>query len=80
MTTDGPLIRKYDVSRTDGTDAPGHKHDGCEYFVLDLTHDPYAAPALAAYAAACLRTHPRLASNLQMVVSRIGRERLPRPP
>lgn len=40
------LYRKFIVTRTDGKSAPGQKHDGCDYFVLDLTHDPHAAPAL----------------------------------
>ena len=44
------LYRKFEVLRTDGTDAPGEKHFGCDYFVLDLTHDPLAIPALRAYA------------------------------
>src|ERR1043166_8738506 len=41
---------KFVVLRKDGTDAPGGKHDGCQYFVLDVTHDPHARPALRAYA------------------------------
>ena len=44
------LYRKFEVRRTDGKDAPGEKHHGCEYFVLDATHDPAAIPALIAYA------------------------------
>jgi hypothetical protein len=43
------LIGKYHVERTDGSSAEGQKHHGCQYFVLDLTHDPLAFPALAAY-------------------------------
>ena len=49
------LYGKFEVTRTDGKDAPGEKHDGCQYFVLDVTHDPYAIPALRAYAYACER-------------------------
>lgn len=41
---------KFIVRRTDGRDAPGEKHDGCQYFVLDLTHDPHARVAAGAYA------------------------------
>lgn len=37
----------------DGRSAKGQKHHGCAYFVLDLDHDPFAAPALRAYADAC---------------------------
>jgi len=46
------LYEKFKVERTDGSSAPGKKHDGCRYFVLDITHDPLAAPALIAYAKA----------------------------
>lgn len=31
------LYSKFKVERTDGSSAPGEKHDACEYFVLDLT-------------------------------------------
>lgn len=44
---------KFIVRRRDSTDAPGGKHDGCDYFVLDLTHDPHAIPAILAYADSC---------------------------
>ncbi len=44
------LIGKFTVTRNDGKDAPGEKHDGCAYFVLDLTHDPFAIPAIETYA------------------------------
>lgn len=63
MTTEQGLHQKYIVQRTDGTDAPGEKHDGCEYFVLDLTHDPVAVKALWAYAVNC-RDNPTLAADL----------------
>lgn len=59
------LFRKFDVRRTDGSDAPGGKHDGCDYFVLDVTHDKHAKPALAAYAAAVEATHPQLAADMR---------------
>lgn len=64
MSTDGPLFDKFQVTRTDGTSEPGEKHDGCSYFVLDLTHDPYAPAALRRYAIACRRTHPQLSGAL----------------
>ena len=51
------LYDKFTVERVDGSDAwegirggPPLKHHGCEYFVLDLDHDPHAKPALIAYA------------------------------
>jgi hypothetical protein len=59
------FYRKFYVSRTDGTDAPGEKHDGCDYFVLDLDHDPYAWPAIRAYMEACADKYPLLAADLK---------------
>jgi hypothetical protein len=47
------IYNKYAVYRNDREDRPGYKHEGCEYFVLDMTHDPFAVPALRAYADAC---------------------------
>jgi hypothetical protein len=58
------LYEKFRVERTDGTSAPGEKHDGCQYFVLDVTHDPFAIPALKAYIAACRPAYPALATDL----------------
>ena len=58
------LHGKFHVTRTDGTSAPGCKHDGCSYFVLDLTHDKFAQPAVRAYAAACAAEYPLLAADL----------------
>ena len=62
---DQGLYRKFEVNRTDGSDAPGGKHHGCEYFVLDITHDKFAAPALLAYADACESEYPELATDLR---------------
>lgn len=62
-TTTG-LFHKFNVERVDGTSAPGQKHDGCDYFVLDLTHDPHALPALRAYAQSCRADYPKLADDL----------------
>lgn len=59
------LYNKFRVERTDGSSAPGGKHHGCDYFVLDLTHDPYAVAALLAYADACDAAYPQLASDLR---------------
>jgi hypothetical protein len=64
------LYRKFEVRRVDGSDAPGRKHHGCEYFVLDLAHDKHAAPALRAYASSCAETHPVLSADL---VARYGK-------
>ena len=46
---------KFVVRRADGRSRKGEKHAGCQYFVLDLNHDPMALPALRAYAKAALR-------------------------
>ncbi len=58
------LFRKFIVRRTDGTSDYGKKHDGCEYFVLDLTHDPYAKAAALAYVEACKADYPLLAADM----------------
>lgn len=63
------MFRKFNVSRVDGSDAPGGKHSGCEYFVLDLDHDVHAPAALRAYAQACKDTHPTLSQEL---IARFG--------
>ena len=56
---------KFRVERTDGKSAPNEKHEGCEYFVLDLAHDPFALPALQAYADACREEYPFLGADLE---------------
>jgi hypothetical protein len=59
------LFNKFNVSRTDGSDAPGGKHHGCEYFVMDATHDRYATRALRAYADAVSVMYPQLAEDMR---------------
>lgn len=49
------IYQKFIVRRSDGEHRRGRKHQRCEYFVLDLAHDPFAAPALRAYADACAK-------------------------
>jgi hypothetical protein len=58
------LFRKFIVQRVDGSDKQGGKHYGCEYFVLDVDHDPHAKAALRAYAQACAESHPQLSADL----------------
>lgn len=58
------MYRKFEVRRTDGRSEPGEKHHGCEYFVLDVDHDPYAKGAILAYAILCTDTHPQLSADL----------------
>lgn len=65
------IFHKFDVRRTDGRDAPGEKHHGAEYFVLDITDDPFSIPALVAYAKACANEYPALAAELQSKVDHI---------
>jgi len=59
------LYGKYDVQRVDNQDRPGRKHHGCDYFVLDLTHDKFAEPAIRAYASACATELPKLSADLE---------------
>lgn len=59
------LYNKFVVQRVDGTDQPGGKHDGCEYYVLDLTHDVHAKAAMLAYADSCEADFPVLASDIR---------------
>lgn len=69
MTDTRGLLDKFTVWRNDGKSEPGQKHDGCKYFVLDLTHDPFAWPALRAYADACRASHPGLAADLDTMIA-----------
>jgi hypothetical protein len=72
----GPgVYRKYRVQRLgDKPDRWGRKkHAECEYYVLDLHHDPFAAPALEAYAAACEKTHVELSADLRIKASDVRR-------
>ena len=59
------VYRKFDVFRTDCRDMPGGDRQEAEYFVLDLTYDPHAKAALAAYAESVAATHPELARDLR---------------
>lgn len=61
---DRGLYRKFNVTRTDGSSAPGGKHQNCRYFVLDLDHDPFADEALRIYAQQCRREFPTLAEDI----------------
>ena len=65
------LYNKFKVERVDGKSAKGKKHDGCEYFVLDLTHDPHAIPALEAYKESCFDDgYVALAEDLEDTITR----------
>lgn len=58
------IYQKFRVERTDGSSAPGGKHENCRYFVLDLDHDPHAPAALRTYAHSCVTDYPALAHDL----------------
>lgn len=66
---DRGVYRKYKVTRADGSSKKGGKHEACTYFVLDLEHDPFALPALKAYADACAATHPELAKEIRRILA-----------
>lgn len=71
------LYQKFIVKRTDGSDAIGGKHSDCEYFVLDMTHDKHAIPAIKAYAKSCAEEYPLLADDLMGLYA--SGEELPEP-
>ena len=59
------IYKKFNVTRTDGSDGPGCKHQDCDYFVLDLTHDPLSRYAIEAYAGHAARSgYQQLADDL----------------
>jgi len=63
------LYTKYLVERVDGSSMPGGKHHKCFYYVLDTDHDPFAIPALQAYANACRDKYPKLAADLDALIT-----------
>lgn len=69
------LYDKFNISRVDGRDAPGGDRHGADYFVLDTTFDPFALPALIAYANACRAEYPLLAADLDGKISALRQVR-----
>jgi len=63
------LYGKFNITRTDGKDAPGEKHHGDQYFVLNLTTDKHSTPALIAYIESCESEYPVLAADLRALVA-----------
>ena len=61
------LYNKFIVKRTDGTDCVGGKHEHCNYFVLDCSHDIHAKAAIIAYANSCKESLPILSKDLQIL-------------
>lgn len=62
--TEQGLYEKYRVYRTDGLDNVGGPRADDKYFVLNLTRDPHAKPAMAAYAASVNPTHAILSTDM----------------
>jgi hypothetical protein len=59
------MYNKFEVGRTDGRDKnPTDIHYQCDYFVLDMSHDRHAMPALIAYAKSIAGEKPMLAADL----------------
>jgi hypothetical protein len=63
------LFKKFTVTRTDGSSAPGGKHENDQYFPLNITTDQHAMPAIAAYADSCAITQPVLAAELRAILA-----------
>jgi hypothetical protein len=71
------LYGKFEIRRTDGQSEAGGKHEGCDYFVLDLEHDPHAIPALLAYAKSAEKDgYRKLAADIFGKIPKTGAERL----
>lgn len=67
---EGLNMQKYKVTRNDGSSCRGKKHEDCQYFVLDINHDPHAASALETYAASCAVDFPELSKDLWRLAAR----------
>jgi hypothetical protein len=63
------LYDKFNVSRTDGSSDPGGKHEHDEHFVLNLTTDKHAIPAITAYIESCADEYPVLAADLKVKIA-----------
>lgn len=72
------LYNKFDVTRTDGSSGKGRKHEHCNYFVLDIDHDPYTIPAILGYAKACKKEYPALARDILKIMDPIIKSQLPK--
>ena len=66
--TKGLTPNKFKVTRLDNRHSKGEKHHDCVYYVLDLTHDEFAIPALIAYALACEAEYPALAHDIEGLI------------
>ena len=70
MSNTRGLFNKFLIQRVDNSHLPGGKHHGCQYFVLDLTHDVHAITALKAYAKACT-DRPNLSEDLYRLIAKL---------
>lgn len=83
---DEGIHHKFNVERTDGSSAPGGKHENCFHWVLDTVHDPFSAPAIQGWAEAAgkegyytlagelfklLLTMPAQSLRVQQIVARV---------
>lgn len=66
------LMRKFKVERLTPS-SRGINHDRCQYFVLDISHDPHARNAALAYADSCEPEYPNLAADLRSIVAQRSR-------
>lgn len=73
------LYQRYVVQRLDGSSVEGGKHHACRFYVLDASHDPFAAPALRAYAEACRAQYPALAHDLDALARFCDQRTQPQP-
>lgn len=71
------IYHKFAVIRIDGGTLPGRKHEHCEHFVLDLTHDKHAPAAMRAYADSCVNEFPRLADDIDKMFPRPAKQPAP---
>lgn len=73
---DRGLYEKFTVLRNDGSSGEGRKHDKCEYFVLDLSHDPHARNALIGYFTSLIRanSHKKLCYDLSILIDALDCE------
>jgi len=69
--SDRGLYGKFYVRRGDGRDTPGQDRENADYFVLDLTFDPFSLVALAAYAEACKDKYPQLSADLKRKLAKL---------
>lgn len=69
---DKGLYEKFNVSRTDGRSAPGEKYFGCDYFVVDINCDKFAAFVLAIYSRVCKEEYPLLAEDLEKTLEEMS--------